>query len=125
AHAVRVVEERRRKEYATCVDLDATSPLRLPEDIVACVTLLEQTGCTNVITGTPAYRSPYFNLVERDAKGIVRLSKSLPQRVLRRQDSPECFDMNASVYAWRRDSLLADPRIFYHDTRLYVMPRER
>src|SRR5262249_32234752 len=27
AHAVRVVEERRRKEYATCVDLDATSPL--------------------------------------------------------------------------------------------------
>lgn len=125
AHAVREVEQRQGKEYATCVDLDATSPLRRPGDIIACVQLLEQTGCTNVITGTPAHRSPYFNLVECDANGVVRLSKPLPQAVVRRQDSPACFDMNSSIYVWRRDKLLADPRVFYDDTRLYVMPHDR
>lgn len=125
AHAVRTVEQSRGKEYATCVDLDVTSPLRRPHDIVACVRLLEETGCSSVITGTPAHRSPYFNLVERDAAGVVRLSKPLSHGVARRQDSPECFDMNGSIYAWQREKLMADPRVFYGDTRLYVMPRER
>ena len=124
-HAVRAAEERREREYATCVDLDVTSPLRLPEDITACVMLLEQTGCSSVITVAPAHRSPYFNLVERDSNGIVHLSKPSLPAVLRRQDSPECFDMNASVYVWQRDKLLSDPRVIYDDTQLYVMPRER
>jgi CMP-N-acetylneuraminic acid synthetase len=125
AHAVQAVEGVRHKQYVTCVDLDVTSPLRLPEDIVACVELLEKTGCSSVITGMPAHRSPYFNLVERDAKGFVHLSKPLPGGIVRRQDSPECFDMNASVYVWQRGKLINDPRVFYDDTRLYVMPRER
>jgi CMP-N,N'-diacetyllegionaminic acid synthase len=125
AHAVQSVEEMLQTRYDVAVDLDATSPLRLPQDIVAAVKLQEETGCTSVITGAPAHRSPYFNLVERDAGGIARLSKTLPGGVVRRQDSPECFDMNASIYVWKREALTADPKVFYGDTRLYVMPRER
>ena len=75
-HAVRFVEEFRHKQYSTCVDLDVTSPLRRPEDIVACVTLLEQTGCSNVITGTPAHRSPYFNLIECDVERRCALEQA-------------------------------------------------
>ena len=33
--------------------------------------------------------------------------------------------MNASVYVWRRDALVADPKVFYPTTRLYEMPPER
>ncbi len=43
----------------------------------------------------------------------------------RRQDAPPCFDMNASIYVWKRDVFMADPRVFYADTRLFVMPEER
>ena len=57
------------------VDLDVTSPLRLPSDITGAVELLQKTGARNVITGAPARRSPYFNLVEASADGTVGLSK--------------------------------------------------
>jgi CMP-N,N'-diacetyllegionaminic acid synthase len=45
--------------------------------------------------------------------------------VARRQDSPQCFDMNASIYVWRRQALFANENLFTGNTRLYVMPRER
>lgn len=124
-HALEQAEAQSGQRYDTQVDLDATSPLRSVQDVIGSVKLLEETGCSNVITGAPAHRSPYFNLVERDVNGVVHLSKNLPQGVVRRQDSPDCFDMNASIYVWQRDRLLNDPKLFYDDTRLYEMPRER
>jgi CMP-N,N'-diacetyllegionaminic acid synthase len=44
---------------------------------------------------------------------------------VRRQDSPKCYDMNASIYVWRRDALFDNPTVFATDTRLFVMPEER
>lgn len=125
-HAVREVEKRRGVTFDTVVDLDATSPLREPSDIVGAVELLESTGAESVITGAPSHRSPYFNLVEVDpGTGTVAVSKTLAAGILRRQDAPPTFDMNASVYVWRRDALATDPRVFYPTTRLFEMPVER
>ena len=124
-HAVAEAERLSAQTYETLVDLDATSPLRLPEDIRSAVALLEESGAGNVITAMPARRSPYFNLVELDSNGIAHLSKKPPSEVVRRQDAPKCFDMNASIYVWRRAVLFEQPTIFNLDTRLYVMPEER
>lgn len=107
------------------VDLDVTSPLRLPSDIAGVVELLEKTGTCNVITGAPARRSPYFNLVEARADGTVGLSKAMNPPVTRRQDAPRCFDMNASIYAWRVAAFLENPSVFYPDTQLFEMPEDR
>lgn len=107
------------------VDLDVTSPLRLPSDISGAVDLLRSSGARNVITGAPAHRSPYFNLVEARADGSVGLSKVIDPPIVRRQDAPRCFDMNASIYAWRVDAFLENPAVFYPDTRLFEMPEER
>jgi CMP-N,N'-diacetyllegionaminic acid synthase len=107
------------------VDLDVTSPLRLPSDIVGAVRLLQQSGARNVITGAPARRSPYFNLVEARADGTIGLSKTVDPPIVRRQDAPRCFDMNASIYAWRVAPFLKSPAVFYPDTRLFEMPEER
>jgi len=41
------------------------------------------------------------------------------------QDATPCFDMNASIYAWCRDSLLKARHVIQSSTRLYVMPAER
>jgi len=124
-HCVADVERRSGQRFDTLVDLDATSPLRNEDDIRAVVRLLESSGAGNVITGMPARRSPYFNLVELDDLGVVRLSKSLPGAITRRQDAPRCYDMNASIYAWRRDVLFDAPSLFNTDTRLHEMPEER
>jgi N-acylneuraminate cytidylyltransferase/CMP-N,N'-diacetyllegionaminic acid synthase len=107
------------------VDLDVTSPLRLTKDIEGAVRLLEEKNVSNVITGCPARRSPYFNLVERDGDDYVRLSKPPEQIITRRQDTPECFDMNASIYVWKREGLIGRESILNADTLLFVMPEER
>ena len=124
-HCVREMEHLSAQRYEIVVDLDATSPLRAVSDIVKVIGLLEKKNVSNVITGMPAKRSPYFNLVEVNSKGTVQLSKPLPVAVTRRQDSPKCYDMNASIYAWKRDVLFESLTIFNHDTLLYVMPEER
>ena len=107
------------------VDLDVTSPLRLASDITGAVALLRESGARNVITGAPARRSPYFNLVEQRTDGSVGLSKSADPPISRRQDAPRCFDMNASIYVWRVAPFLEQPAVFYPDTRLFEMPEER
>ena len=124
-HCVAAVEERTDETYDVLVDLSATSPLRLPEDIRQAVALLEERWVSNVITGSPSSHSPYFNLVERDAEGFVHLSKRPAEPILRRQDSPACFDMNGSIYVWRRDVFMAEQAVFYDDTLLHAMPDER
>lgn len=124
-HCVEQAETNSGRRFDVVVDLDATSPLRLVEDIRGAVGLLEREKISNVITGTPAHRSPYFNLVEQGEDGVVRLSKSLAKPVVRRQDAPKCFDMNASIYVWRRAALFENPTIFNPDTKLFVMPKER
>jgi N-acylneuraminate cytidylyltransferase/CMP-N,N'-diacetyllegionaminic acid synthase len=117
--------EKKFGQFEVIIDLDATAPLRHPEDILGALELLKTTNSDNVITGTPAHRSPYFNLVETNEQGIVHLSKQPRAAVDRRQDSPECFDMNASIYVWRRHALFENETLFTKSTRLFVMPRER
>ena len=124
-HALATVEARHGAVYDTLVDLDATSPLRIPQDICGAVRLLEEGGVASVITGAPSHRSPYFNLVETRPDGSVCPAKSAANDVVRRQDAPSTYDMNASVYVWNAARFRADPRVFYCDTRLFEMPAER
>lgn len=124
-HCVVEVEKLAGHNFNTVVDLDATSPLRSVMDIVEAVKLLEERGVSNVITGAPARRSPYFNLVELNENGVAHLSKTLPVPITRRQDAPKCYDMNASIYVWKRDLLFKSKSIFNSDTLLYAMPEER
>ncbi|MCX6037978.1 MAG: acylneuraminate cytidylyltransferase family protein [Chloroflexi bacterium] len=124
-HCVQEAELVTGKQFDIVVDLDATSPLRLPEDIRGAVNLMEIEKASNVITVAPARRSPYFNLVELDDDGVVRLSKPPVEPIVRRQDSPQCFDMNASIYVWKRSALFDSPTLFNPDTRLFIMPPER
>lgn len=124
-HAVVQVERRTGRRYDTLVDLDVTSPLRSVGDIQAAVALLEERGVSQVITGSPARRSPYFNLIEVAEDGRVRLAKMSEPSVTRRQDAPSCYDMNASVYVWSREGLFQRQHPFNPDALLYVMPVER
>jgi CMP-N,N'-diacetyllegionaminic acid synthase len=124
-HCLEQAIARTRHIPSIFVDLDVTSPLRLASDITGAVKLLQDSGARNVITGAPARRSPYFNLVEARTDGTVGLSKVIDPPVTRRQDAPRCFDMNASIYVWRVAPFLESPAVFYPDTRLFEMPEER
>lgn len=113
------------KEYDYLVDLDATAPLRSVDDIKNAFAQFLQENNDNLITAMPSRRSPYFNLVEVNRDGKVTLSKKLDGSIVRRQDAPKSYDMNASIYIWKREVLLGQKSLFLEKTGLYVMPEER
>ena len=114
-----------QKQYDYLVDLDATAPLRSVDDIKDSFTQFLKDNNDNLITAMPSRRSPYFNLVEVSHNGKVALSKKLDSSIVRRQDAPKSYDMNASIYIWKRDVILNDNTLFLDKTGLYVMPEER
>lgn len=114
-----------QKQYDYLVDLDATAPLRSVEDIINSFEQFKNDDNDNLITAMPSRRSPYFNLVEVGNDGKVKLSKKLDSAILRRQDAPKSYDMNASIYIWKREVILEEKTLFLEKTGLYVMPEER
>jgi CMP-N,N'-diacetyllegionaminic acid synthase len=104
------------------VDLDPTSPLRTEKDIEACIRMVMAGEADNVFSVTRASKSPYFNMVEI-IDGKVRLVKQLDRPAKRRQDAPEVYDMNASIYVWKRDALMNNETIYLENTRIYLMPK--
>lgn len=118
-------EEHYNKTFDYLIDLDATAPLRSVDDILNSFKQFIENNNDNLITAMPSRRSPYFNLVEQDKDGKVYLSKKLDSAVVRRQDAPKSYDMNASIYIWTRDTILNENSIFLEKTGLYIMPEER
>lgn len=120
---------RSEKYYQTTfdylIDLDATAPLRSVQDILDSYRQFLANGNDNLITAMPSRRSPYFNLVEVDVSGKVTLSKKIDSVVTRRQDVPKSYDMNASIYIWKRNTILNENSLFLEKTGLYVMPEDR
>lgn len=123
-HAVREVERQMSRRIDIVVDLDVTAPLRTVDDIRACWDLV-QTPLTDVVfTVTVADRNPYFNMVEMQ-DGYAHVSKTPTRRVVRRQDAPAVYAMNASVYAYNRDYLLTDGAPVAARSRAVGMPALR
>ncbi|WP_281966978.1 cytidylyltransferase domain-containing protein [Roseovarius nanhaiticus] len=120
-HLVAWIEEE-HGPVGTIVDLDPTSPLRLPEDIKDCIALLDA-DTDVVITGYEADKNPYFNMVEQKENGRIGLVKPPSSSVVARQQAPAVYSMNASIYVWNRDSLTKG--LWSGNAKLHVMPRER
>lgn len=118
-------EEHYNTTFDYLIDLDATAPLRNVADITNALKQFVENNNDNLITAMPSRRSPYFNLVEVDKNGKVSLSKPLESSIVRRQDVPKSYDMNASIYIWKRDAILNEKSLFLKKTGLYVMPEER
>lgn len=117
-------QEYYKHKFDYIIDLDATSPLRLPSDINQAFEQFMRDDNDILITATPSRRSPYFNLIE-EIDGKINLSKTLPNQILRRQDAPATYDMNASIYIWKSLVLLNNDTLFLPKTGLYVMPTNR
>lgn len=108
-HALKTMEEQGKMQYTTVVDLDVTSPIRQVSDIEGAYQLFLQHQADSVVSVTKARRNPYFNMLELQPDGFVRLVKSPDQPFLRRQDAPVIYDMNASIYVYQREFIL-NPR---------------
>jgi len=122
-HAVRHTEQLKSVEYETVVDLDVTSPLRSIQDIKNVIAILEKQDLDSVFSASKSRKSPYFNIAAI-ADGRWGPAATVDPYPKRRQDAPETFDMNGSVYAWKKNSLLEHQAVFLGKTDVYVMQDE-
>lgn len=97
------MEDRKRVKYDVIVDLDITSPLRTIDDVRRLISKHFETGADVTTTVATARRNPYFNQVMKTPHGY---KKVITSNYTARQQAPEIFDMNASIYAYNPKYLL-------------------
>ncbi len=105
-HALRTTEEKEGKQYSILVDLDVTAPIRQVSDIEGAYQLFLKHKADSVVSATKSRRNPYFNMLELQEDGFVKLVKIPEKPFLRRQDTPTVYDMNASIYVYGREFIL-------------------
>jgi len=120
-HALTSCEKEYGHRFDIVVDLDPTSPLRKKADLDAALKLFKSSKVDLVYSVAPARKNPYFNMVELDEKGVPHLSKKLNRKVIRRQDAPKVYELNASIYIYDRDHLLKMDSVFDGKAAIYVM----
>ncbi len=107
------------------VDIDATSPMRIMEDIDGAIDLFFAEHPDMVMNVAEAEKNPYFNLLEADETGALHVSKPLPGGVVARQQAPKVYEHAAATYVLdpaylKRSSGLFEGRVLPH-----VVPTER
>lgn len=111
------------------VDLQPTSPLRLSKDIVGALAESQLPGLPSdlVVSVERASHHPSYTLVHANSDGTIGLVSPLPENVVRRQDLPEVYGINGSIYVWQRHAVTKTCREGFWGNRIrpYVMPRER
>ena len=112
------------KKFDIIFDLDITSPLRKVKDIRDAYDIFIKNKYNNLFSVCSSKKNPYFNQVEYKNKKIT-LSKKVKNNIKRRQDAPKVYDMNASIYIWRRDTLLFSKSLFSDGAGIFEMPEER
>ncbi|MDD4566016.1 MAG: acylneuraminate cytidylyltransferase family protein [Eubacteriales bacterium] len=90
-------EQHYQTRYDIVVDLDITSPLRTVEDLKNTIDKKIEMDVDVVFTVTEARRNPYFNMV---MKNDTCYTVVIPSNFVSRQQAPQIYDMNASIYAY-------------------------
>jgi CMP-N-acetylneuraminic acid synthetase len=122
-HALRKSEELFKSKYDIVVDLDVTSPIRTITDLDNCLDIFLKYKPETLFSVIQSHKNPYFNMVEENPDNTVALCKKLPSNVYRRQDAPRVYDMNASIYFYRRDYVNSEENnsVFSKKSLIYVM----
>lgn len=103
-HALYACEDYYGRSFSAYADIDCTNPLLETTDYANAVALFDANpGVDAVMTVSKARRNPYFNLVEVDDDGFLRMSKSRGGAVLARQSAPAVYEHVAGIYLLRPD----------------------
>lgn len=129
-HAINACEEIHGTKYDIYVDIDCTNPLIDAEDIANAISYFRALKSLGkqpdaLFTVSPARRNPYFNLVEPDQDGVLKMCKSLGSTVLSRQKAPTVYEHVAGVYVLDRDYLIAASHLLDGRAFGYEIPAEK
>ncbi|MBK5240796.1 acylneuraminate cytidylyltransferase family protein [Clostridium sp.] len=119
-NSLEVMEEQKKYKYDLIVDLDITSPLRTLRDLENIVNKkIENEESDVVFSVVDSRRNPYFNMVKKDGNGII--TKVIKSNFVARQQAPEVYDMNASMYVYSREFLMKRDVISVFDGKIDIV----
>ena len=105
--------------------LDPTSPFRLVKDIEACLGKINEPETDSAVTVTEAEHNPYFIMGTIGHNDYWQFPLVKPdQSIIRRQDAPKVWQLNAAVYVIKK-AIIEAGKIFTEKTKAVVMPAER
>lgn len=108
------------------VSIPTTSPLRASSDIDKAIEKFFAGGFDLVLAVTESARSPWFNMVRRQASGGVELAVSAGTGgISRRQDAPPVFDITTVVYVTTLGFVVSQSQMFDGVIGSILVPRER
>lgn len=104
------------------IDLDITSPMRRAEDIENIISEYTKGIYDLVFSVVEARRSPYFNMVEIKEDGYFR--KICDSNYTARQQAPQSYELNASIYAYSPSFLRGEIQrtILDYNCGISIMP---
>ncbi len=104
------------------VDLDITSPVRRLVDLENVISEFERGIYDLVFSVVEARRNPYFNMVKKNSDRYY--NKVCDSTFTARQQAPEVYDMNASIYAYNPGFLVSEIKgtILDYKCGISVMP---
>ena len=117
--------------YDLYIDIDCTNPLLQVDDIEGALRKfrqLRQDGLAPdaVFTVSEARRNPYFNLVEANNDGVLKMSKSIGNgTVLARQRAPAVYEHVAGAYVLTTKYLKSANHLLDGRAFGYQIPPER
>jgi CMP-N,N'-diacetyllegionaminic acid synthase len=118
--AVKKTEKIFNMKFDYIFDLDVSAPLREPYDIVKAYKKILKEKKKNLITVVKSRRNPYFNMIEKKNSNPVLCKKS-SIAITSRQQAPQVFDMNSSIYIWKRNYLFQQKKTIGKNTSIYLM----
>ncbi len=112
--------------YDAVLTLQPTNPLRLPSDIDGAIELLEQTGADSVISfvAVGEKHPARMKFIDGDER-VIDPPFAEKFEGQRRQDLPELYLREGSIYLTRREVLMKHHSIKGHDCRAWIVPQDR
>ena len=101
-HGLHMSEKKFKTKFDIICDLDVTAPLRKKIDIINAYKKFIKFDNDILFSVCEAKKNPYFNLVEQFKNKTV-LVKKHKKNIFSRQKAPRVFEMNASIYFWKRN----------------------
>ena len=100
-------------DFDTFVNRDCTVPFLRNKDVAGSIRLLKRKNCNAVFGVYRQHLNPYFNIMELDSNGFLKVVKDEEKRPISRQTAPIVYQLNGlftynteKFFEYRNDLLL-------------------
>ena len=111
-------------QFDIFVNLDCTVPFINKKDIIGSIDLLKKKKCDAVYGVYKQHLNPYFNMMELNSKGFLRLAKKLAKRPRSRQEAPVVYQLNG-LFTYNKEKFLKSGNPIMPNSIPLEIPLER